>query len=87
MSLAARLAVALVAVLQLGYIGLMLSGASSGDALGRSIAQGMALIVSAPLLVLTAPAAILALLNRWPAVTLALVAASAVATFVLIPNA
>ena len=87
MSLAARLAVALVVILQLAYIGLMLPGASSGDPLGRSIAQGMVLIVSAPLLALTVPAAILAMLNRWPVVTLALAAASAAATLVLIANA
>jgi hypothetical protein len=81
---AARLAVALVGALQLAYIAVVLPGISSGEALTRSIAQGMALIVGAPFLLLTVPAAILAVRNRRPAIALALAAASALLTFVMI---
>jgi hypothetical protein len=82
--LAARLTVAPVAVLQLAYLAVVLPGVSSGEALTRSIAQGMALIVGAPFVLLTVPAAILAVRNRRPAIALALAAASALLTFVMI---
>jgi hypothetical protein len=82
--LAARLTVAPVAVLQLAYLAVVLPGVSSGEALTRSIAQGMALIVGAPFVLLTVPAAILAVRNHRPAIALALAATSALLTFVMI---
>jgi len=56
-------------LLGLAYIGLMLQAT---DPLGKSIAQGMAMLVAVPLLGLSAPALVLGIAGRWLCAGLAL---------------
>jgi hypothetical protein len=64
-----RLAVFAIAGLEAAalafFVGLGLQGLGSNEQLGRSISQALVIIYGLPLLVLVAPALLLAALNRW----------------------
>ena len=79
----ARLVVALIAVVEAGVIAFFALGALTANSLGRSIALGMSLLMAGPFLLLTLPALLMVVRDRWPWAALALAAASLVAMAVL----
>ena len=78
------LVASLETILLVGYIGLFLwSFVGSSDALGRSIASGVAALAAIPLIAFALPALILGLLGRRLLLALLLIALSIVAMVVL----
>jgi hypothetical protein len=78
------LVASLETILLVGYIGLFLwYFLGSSDALGRSIASGVAALAAIPLIAFALPALVLVLLDRWLLLALLLLALS-VATMVLL---
>lgn len=62
----------LEAALLLFFVWLGINGLNSTEALGRSISRALVLVYGVPLLVLVAPALVLAVINRWLAFALGL---------------
>jgi hypothetical protein len=78
------LVASLETILLVGYVGLFLwFFLGSSDALGRSIASGVATLAAIPLIVFALPALVLALLDRRLLSALLLIALSIVAMVVL----